>query len=203
GIYFEDGPQIIGEIALGRDNTGSFGDRTAGCHTFQFTRDDIDFTSDAAIAAATWTTIGNAGDHQSPVDSGLRRLYEFPQVNARAIRVITTIGNAIDEIELYEGEIPPVVGDSLFRRGDADGSGGVDITDAISSLGFLFGGTFVPGCLDALDWDDNGDVQITDPIATLTRLFSGGDPAAAPGSDTCGPDPTDDDLENCVQTACQ
>jgi hypothetical protein len=89
---------------------------------------------------------------------------------------------------LLEAEEPGVT----FRRGDNDGNGVVDITDPISSLGYQFLGTFDPPCLDALDWDDNGSVEITDPIGNLTRQFLGGPPAAAPGSEICGVDPTTD-----------
>lgn len=59
----------------------------------------------------------------------------------------------------------------IFRRGDYDGSGMADITDAINSLGFLFLGTHPPLCLDAGDVDNRGVLDLTDPIITLECLF--------------------------------
>jgi hypothetical protein len=80
----------------------------------------------------------------------------------------------------------------VFKRGDVDANGTIEITDPISNLSFQFLGDFQPPCLDALDWDDNGAIDVTDPIGSLTRQFLGGDPAPPPGSTECGEDPTPD-----------
>jgi hypothetical protein len=89
-----------------------------------------------------------------------------------------------------------------FKRGDGDGSGAVNITDAISVLNFLFSGGTTPGCMDAADTDDSGAVNITDCINLLNHLFLGGPAPAAPGM-SCGPDPTTGDaLAACVYTKC-
>ena len=79
---------------------------------------------------------------------------------------------------------------TLFRRGDVDGNGALEVTDPINNLAFQFLGDYVPICRDALDFDDNGAIEVTDPIANLARQFLGGDPPAPPGADTCGADPT-------------
>jgi hypothetical protein len=89
-----------------------------------------------------------------------------------------------------------------FRRGDADGNGKLAITDAIFVLNWLFRGASPPSCEDAADADDNGAVNLTDPIRTLRRLFQGDGPLPPPGSDSCGEDPTVDELPKCVG-ACQ
>ncbi len=83
--------------------------------------------------------------------------------------------------------------DPIFRRGDTDANGALEITDPINNLSFQFLGTFTPPCLDAADFDDNGKVEITDPIANLSHQFLGTAPPAPPGKDTCGIDPTEDD----------
>ncbi len=77
-------------------------------------------------------------------------------------------------------------GPTTYVRGDTNNDGSHDISDAVSSLGYQFGGASV-SCLAALD--NNGDLQvdISDVVYLLGYLFaSGPDPAAPfPG---CGPD---------------
>jgi mono/diheme cytochrome c family protein len=62
-------------------------------------------------------------------------------------------------------------------RGDANSSGDVDISDAISILGFLFRGSAPPLCAPLADVNASGDVDVSDPIALLSFLFRG---SAAP-----------------------
>ena len=83
-----------------------------------------------------------------------------------------------------------------FRRGDQNADGMVDVTDAITTLEYLFIAVFDPLCLDAMDADDSGLVDITDPIATLFFLFLGTVEIPAPGPDVCGLDPTPDFPDN-------
>lgn len=96
-----------------------------------------------------------------------------------------------------EGAPPPPEGD-LFRRGDTDGNGSVELTDAILVLGYLFQGTGAPGCLETADSDDNGKVDISDAIRLLGWLFLGGEPLPAPGTQECGRDPTPGNPSECV-----
>ncbi|MBI4583008.1 MAG: hypothetical protein HY717_03145 [Planctomycetes bacterium] len=72
-----------------------------------------------------------------------------------------------------------------YLRGDVDGSGEADVSDAIGILIFLFVDGKLPKCLSAFDADDSGAVDITDPIALLNFLFLGGEPPPAPFS-ACG-----------------
>lgn len=80
----------------------------------------------------------------------------------------------------------------VFKRGDVDGNGKLDITDPIFTLGHLFLGTFTPECLDAADFNDSGLVQLDDAIGSLNYQFLGGPPPPAPGAYACGLDPTPD-----------
>jgi hypothetical protein len=108
--------------------------------------------------------------------------------------------DAAIECGLSEGDCRVEPAGSLFRRGDADGNGALELTDAVNTLSYQFLGEFGPPCLDALDWDDNGQIEVTDPIGNLARQFAGGTPAPAPGSESCGVDPTDDDGLDCASS---
>lgn len=93
-------------------------------------------------------------------------------------------------IALLQGS--PAAGQE-FLRGDANGDGAVDVSDATTILGYLFLGTAAPDCLKTLDADDDGTVVITDPVYLLDYLFSGG-AAPPPPFPGLGFDPTPDGL---------
>jgi len=79
--------------------------------------------------------------------------------------------------------------DAPFVRGDSNVDRKVDISDAVSTLNFLFGGKGVTHiCKNAMDADDSGDINVTDPILILNHLFRGGSPPPAPYP-SCGLDP--------------
>ena len=93
-------------------------------------------------------------------------------------------------------------GEGQFRRGDANASGDLNITDGVFILNYLFLGGPTPTCLDAADSDDNGSLNITDGVRVLNFLFLGGPEPPAPGTANCGPDPVSDDLATCVYESC-
>jgi hypothetical protein len=96
--------------------------------------------------------------------------------------------------ELQDGHVD-VGGAPLFKRGDADASGEVDISDAVLVLVHLFEGGPAPSCPDGADANDDGKIDLGDPVATLFFLFAAGTlPPPSPGA---GPDPTPDDLGDC------
>jgi len=68
---------------------------------------------------------------------------------------------------------------SAFVRGDSNGDGAVDLSDAILSLLVLYGGRKT-ACLDSLDANDDGRVNIADPAFTLLFLFRSGPPLPPP-----------------------
>jgi hypothetical protein len=76
-----------------------------------------------------------------------------------------------------------------FIRGDVNGDNGVDISDAIACIGFLFLGAADPPCLSAADVNDDEMVDISDVIVLLSTLFAGGGALPPPGPSP-GPDPT-------------
>ncbi len=95
--------------------------------------------------------------------------------------------------------------DPLFKRGDVDGNGVLELTDVIRSLNFKFvGGDIAVDCLDAADLDDNGALELTDDIRSLNYQFSGSaGPPEPPGPFNCDIDPTIDDLDCQVYKGCK
>jgi hypothetical protein len=100
----------------------------------------------------------------------------------------------------YEEDVGPV-----FRRGDANSDGGVNIADAIYILQRLFAGGDPILCVDAADSNDDEGLNLADAVYILQRLFANGAPIPAPGPDACGPDETGDGTLGCDDyplTAC-
>ena len=86
-----------------------------------------------------------------------------------------------------------IVRKPVFVRGDANGDGALDLSDAIASLSYLFTGGEAPGCLKAADANGKDGVDISDPIHLLGFLFLGGAGPAAPFPE-CGSEPEESDL---------
>lgn len=89
---------------------------------------------------------------------------------------------------------------SNFRRGDTNGDGGFDISDAIVVLSALFDG-LVPGCENALDVNDDESVDLADAISLLQGLFGTGSLPPSP-SLACGVDPTPGPLPCATGSGC-
>lgn len=89
-------------------------------------------------------------------------------------------------------ELVDVPAGTLFRRGDANGDGSVDVADAVAILRTLyFQGSGFP-CADAADANDDGSANISDAVFALRYLFLAGPAPPAPGPGACGDDPTED-----------
>jgi hypothetical protein len=74
----------------------------------------------------------------------------------------------------------------VFLRGEANGDGKLDLSDAVFIFGFLFLGTVEPGCREALDANDDGAIDLSDAIGILGHLFLGS-PPTLPGMGVCEP----------------
>src|SRR4030095_9597699 len=96
---------------------------------------------------------------------------------------------------LFGHTAPPSA--EVFRRGEVDGDGAMDLSDAIAVLDRLFRGAGELACPDAADANDDGELNLTDPISILSRLFLGGEALPPPGPLDCGPDPAPDGLGPC------
>jgi len=86
-----------------------------------------------------------------------------------------------------------------FIRGDSNGDGLLDLSDAVNTLAALFSGAPFPACADAADSNDDGEVDISDPMRALRYLFLGA--PELPGGPACAPDATPDVL-SCQESPC-
>ncbi len=106
-------------------------------------------------------------------------------------------GDGFDDVAVRGGAYVFVVFGNgparLFARGDANMDKRIDISDAVTTLSYLFLGMGELECLDAADANDDGELNITDPIYLLEHLFLGGAPPPPPYPEA-GLDPTPDDL---------
>lgn len=85
--------------------------------------------------------------------------------------------NEIHTLDLLTDPVPLEVN---FIRGDSNGDGQFDISDAISLLGYLFDGTEPLDCAASSDANSDEVIDIGDSIFTLSALFAGGPTPAAP-----------------------
>lgn len=92
----------------------------------------------------------------------------------------------------------------LFRRGDANDDGVVNVSDPSFILNWNFSGGPAPTSQDSADANDDGQVtgQTTDANYLSNWLFSGGPAPPAPGPFNCGLDPTPDSLPAGFTTTC-
>ena len=88
--------------------------------------------------------------------------------------------------------LPPVAAQQAFIRGDTNQDAGIDLSDSIWTLSFLFAGGDMH-CLDASDVNDDGAVDLSDAVYGLVFLFNDGNPPGAPFPDL-GLDPTPDEI---------
>jgi hypothetical protein len=83
--------------------------------------------------------------------------------------------------------------------GDSNGDGGLDLSDAVATLGLLFlgsptafpcgdGGSTDPANVKLVDWQPDAAIDLSDAVAALTFLFLGGPPhaLAVPGAESTG-----------------
>lgn len=88
-----------------------------------------------------------------------------------------------------------------FLRGDCNGDGGVDISDASFMLNWLFLGGATPNCVAIANTNGDHAADISDASYLLNFLFLGGPPPAPPYPD-CGTSELGADAAlGCVETS--
>jgi hypothetical protein len=78
-----------------------------------------------------------------------------------------------------------------FIRGDSNKDDGVDISDPVFLINYIFVGMKAPPCFDAADANNDTRLDISDPIWLLNYLFKGGPQPSEPFPQP-GVDPSDD-----------
>ena len=95
----------------------------------------------------------------------------------------------------------PDGGAGPFLRGDSNGDANLDLSDAISTLSFLFLGSDSPSCQAAADSNRDGNIDLTDAIYSLNFLFLAGEPLPAPTE--CGISVLESDIAlGCENAGC-
>lgn len=118
---------------------------------------------------------------------------DFPDCNQNGVHDECDIANGTSRDRDSNG-IPDECGTGAhFIRGDVNADGrGVDLSDAIYILQYLFDNGPEPACLDTADAnDDSSLIDLSDAITVLQHLFADGGPLPEPFGQ-CGPDETDD-----------
>ncbi len=109
-----------------------------------------------------------------------------PNATTGPITVITPAGQATSANQFV---VLP-----LFRRADTNADAKADMSDAATTLGFLFlGNPSQLACDKSADTNDDGKIDLSDPVALLNHLFLGAPAPPAPFGE-CGVDPTVDGL---------
>ncbi len=103
---------------------------------------------------------------------------------------------------IYATPTSPCGGEVRFRRGDSNSDGGLDLSDAVFTLNYLFLGGAPPTCFKSADSNDDGKLDLSDAVTVLNFMFIGGEQPRDPYSE-CGLDPSEDDLTCAVFLPCQ
>jgi hypothetical protein len=156
----------------------------------------------AAVPPKVWMRIERKGttitgkvsldSEQGPWDEVGQADLQVPSETTLLAGVFVSTGNDLEPGVKFEPAIARVTPieprGPLFRRGDGDASGSIDLSDAVNLLNFLFLAGEEPGCLDASDFDDSGLADISDAVASLNYQFLSGPPPEPPAPPGCGPD---------------
>ncbi len=125
------------------------------------------------------------------------------QLDPMAVHVETAGPEWPDMPSSFSVTVPPQgSGSASFVRGDSNGDGQLDISDAIVLLGCLFLGSACPGCRDAADSNDDSATDLADALYALGHIFLGSSAPPLPFP-ACGHDPTQDGLDCASYPPCE
>lgn len=129
------------------------------------------------------------------------------QITLARATTVDAAHQAVAEVAVLSGNTVSILLNTTppgeFLRGDANGDGQVQITDAVRTLEALFVvGSPALACADSADSNDDGAVDLSDAVHLLNYLFvPDSAPPPAPGASACGADPTSDSLTACGASA--
>lgn len=150
--------------------------------------------------------LGRNADALALVASGLGTPRYEPGPLAEGARyywqVAATNSCAAEKGPVWSFTTAGVSTEKLFRRGDANSDGTINVADAIFNLMYAFRGGAAPSCMSAGDANDDGAIDLADAIRILGYLFASTGPLPAPLV-ACGIDPTADELDCLVFEPCQ
>jgi hypothetical protein len=109
---------------------------------------------------------------------------QFPEIEIQVDEKDPPDINHIYKVHLVAR--PSAVTSPPFRRGDSNGDGASDLSDAVHVLTWLFVGGDAPACLEASDVDGSDAIDLSDAVYLLNYLFLSGQEPPAPGPTTCG-----------------
>jgi len=119
-------------------------------------------------------------------------------LDADTNQIPNTDGGPANEVLVLNGD---VVVEENFSRGDADGNGKINISDAVNIIQIVLGNIEIRyDCRDALDANNDGAANISDAVPVLQWIFMRGDRLPEPFL-ACGPDSGDDELTCSVASA--
>ena len=113
------------------------------------------------------------------------------------------VGDRSSGLWIVDVTLAPGPRGPIFRRGDSDGLGSVNISDGVLLLTNRFLGEPALTCDDAADANDDGEIDISDAVFVLVFLFQGGPPPPSPGGFDCGSDRTADALDCAAYDSCE
>ena len=183
----------------GSNGTVSFNLWYANIESDPTQMDEMSF-SISIDGGATWTTamvvggaLGTSGTWQNfqinlgdVVSTTANTMFRFTASDSP--------NNSLTEVAVDDFVIETVTcggGSIIFKRGDVNLDGNLDISDPVTILQMLFNSASV-GCDDAADANDDSALNIADAVAVLSSLFGGAGNLPEPVN--CGQDPTDDGL---------
>lgn len=197
-----EGASIAGSSASAADFLSFETDAPAGVATVSLL---MDFDNIVTIPAGTdvpicllQTSIDESASAGTTTDLVLPVVAGSPPVEAVIVQ-----NNGAGYAPLRIDGVITIEGNSTFAflRGDSNADATVDIADAVALLDYLFSAGSTSNCMDASDANDDESVDVADAVQILDLLFSAGDPLPAPGSDSCGIDPTSGPID-CQQGSC-
>ncbi len=117
-------------------------------------------------------------------------------------RVASSFNDGPDVAPLLHIEhFPPRPDRPVFRRGDANDDGSMDLSDSTHILFFLFRGGALPECLASADVNDDLEIDVSDALYGLIYLFASGSPPPRPFPN-CGVDPGSGGALGCASSRC-